>query len=351
MSLSDRILGKKNVNGKPQIDAVEPAAALHGGEIRIIGSSLGPHKPVLPEVMFGEMPGAVVISSDAFIVARVPEEATSGPVVINTNGSSSNEHEVRIAVPVAEGLHNVANPAIDANGNIFATFSGPRGQKVPVSIFKVDTDYNLKPYLSDLMNATSIAFYHDGNMFVSSRYDGTVYRVAANGTMASYAESMGVATGIAFDAAGNLYVGDRSGTIFKIDRNRETFVFATLEASVSAYHMAFAANGDLYVAGPTTSSYDAIYRVDPHGVVSEFYRGLGRPQGMAFDNEGNLYVAASLKGRRGIVKITPEKQATLAVSGDGIVGLCFAPGRAAIIATNTAVHYLAWGIEGKPLFG
>lgn len=351
MSLSDRILGKKNVNGKPHIDAVEPGAALHGGEVRIIGSSLRPHTQVLPQVLFGEMPGAVLISSDAFVIAKVPDEATSGPVVVTANGSSSNQHEVRIGVPVADSLHPVSNPAIDAKGNIFATFSGPRGQKVPVSIYKVDTDYNVKPFLTDLMNATSIAFDHDGNMFVSSRHDGTVYRVAANGTMASYAEGMGVATGIAFDPAGNLYVGDRSGTIFKIDRNRETFVFATLEPSVSAYHLAFGANGDLFVTGPTTSSFDAVYRVDPHGVVSEFYRGLGRPQGLAFDSAGNLYVAASLKGRRGIVKIAPDKQATLAVSGHGIVGLCFAPGRAAIIATNSAVHYLAWGIEGKPLFG
>lgn len=351
MGISDRILGKKNVNGKPHILAIDPAAALHGGEVRIVGSSLRPHTQVLPQVQFGEVPGAVLVSSDAFVVAKVPEEATSGPVVVTANGASSNQHDVRIGVPVADGLHPVSSPAIDAQGNIYATFSGPRGQKVPVSIFKVDTDYNVKPYLTDLMNATSIAFDRDGNLFASSRYDGTVYRVAANGTMAAYAEGMGVATGIAFDPTGNLYVGDRSGTIFKIDRNRETFVFATLEASVSAYHLAFAANGDLFVTGPTTSSFDAVYRVDPHGVVSEFYRGLGRPQGLAFDSAGNLYVAGSLKGRRGIVKITPDKKAQLAVSGNGIVGLCFAPGRAAIIATNSAVHYLAWGIEGKPLFG
>jgi sugar lactone lactonase YvrE len=351
MSLSDRILGKKNVNGKPYLDAVDPPAALHGGEVRLEGSALRPHSQVLPRVMFGEYSGPVLISSDAFIVAKVPDEATSGPVSISTNGASSNQQDVRIGVPVADSLHNVANPAIDAAGNIFATFSGARGQKVPVSIYKVDTDYNVKPYLSDLMNATAIAFDHDGNLFVSSRQEGTVYRVAANGTMAAYAEGMGVATGIAFDKAGNLYVGDRSGTIFKIDRSRETFVFATLEPSVSAYHLAFATNGDLFVTGPTTSSFDAVYRVDPHGVVTEFYRGLGRPQGLAFDAAGNLYVAASLKGRRGIVKITSDKQASLAVAGHGIVGLCFAPGRAAIIATNTAVHYLAWGIEGKPLFG
>lgn len=351
MSFSDRILGKKNVNGKPHIEAVEPAAALHGGEVRIVGSSLRPHTQALPRVMFGDQAAAVLISSDGFLVAKVPDEATSGPVVVSTNGASSNQHDVRIGVPVADNLHPVSNPAIDEKGNIYATFSGSRGQKVPVSIFKVDTDYNMKPYLTDLMNATSLALDHEGNLFVSSRHEGTVYRVAPNGTMAAYAEGMGVATGIAFDQDGNLYVGDRSGTIFKIDRKREIFVFATLEPSVSAYHLAFSTVGDLYVTGPTTSSYDAVYRIDPHGVVTEFYRGLGRPQGLAFDIAGNLYVAASLRGQRGVVKITPEKKASLAVSGHNIVGLCFAPGRAAIIATNSAVHYLAWGIEGKPLFG
>src|SRR6202011_1502280 len=130
-----------------------------------------------------------------------------------------------------------------------------------------------------------IAFDRAGQMYVSSRFDGTVYRVAPNGTMAPYAEGMGVATGIAFYHAENLYVGDRSGTIFKIARDRQIFVFATLEPSVSAYHLAVGPRGDLFVTGPTTSSFDSVYKVDPHGRVSTFYRGLGRPQGLAIDIE------------------------------------------------------------------
>jgi sugar lactone lactonase YvrE len=302
-------------------------------------------------VRFGDVEAPVVISSDEFVVARVPPGAASGPVVVSTNGHSSNVQQIRVAAPIAENLHPVTNPALDAEGNIYVTFSGSRGQKVPVSIFKIDTNYNIKPFLQDMMNATSIAFDRRGQMYVSSRHDGTVYRVAPNGTMSTYAEGMGIATGIAFDSAENLYVGDRSGTIFKIAPDRQIFVFATLEPSVSAYHLAFSPGGDLFVTGPTTSSFDCVYRIDRHGTVTTFYRGLGRPQGLALDADGNLYVAASLGGKRGIVRIDPGGAAALEVAGSGLVGLAFAPGLSAVLATTNAIHRLAWNIKGLPLLG
>ena len=349
MSISDRLLGKKNVNGKPHIEAVAPSFALPGGEVRIIGRGLRPPELRRPSVHFGEIEGTVLISSDDFVVVRVPEGAASGPVVVGTNGHVSNAHSIKVAALVADNLHPVTNPALDREGNLYVTFSGSRGQKVPVSIFKIDTNYNVKPFLSEMMNATSIAFDREGQMYVSSRHDEAVYRVAPNGTVSTYAEGMGVATGIAFDAAENLYVGDRSGTIFKIARDRQIFVFATLEPSVSAYHIAFGPQGEMFVTGPSTSSFDCVYKVDPHGTVSVFYRGLGRPQGLALDVEGNVYVAASLAGKRGIVKITPQGEASLAVSGQGLVGLAFAPGKSAILATNSSVHRISWNIQGLPL--
>ncbi len=366
MSISDHLLGKKNVNGKPHIEAVLPSFALPGGEVRIIGKSLRPPELRRPSVHFGEIEGSVLISSDEFVVARVPEGAASGPVVVSTNlGTNgagadrhiSNPHSIKVAVPVADNLHPVTNPALDREGNIYVTFSGSRGQKVPVSIFKIDTSYNVKPFLSDLMNATAIAFDREGQMYVSSRHDEAVYKVAPNGTMSTYAEGMGIATGIAFDREENLYVGDRNGTIFKIARDRQIFVFATLEPSAAAYHLAFGPDGDMFVTGPSTSSFDCVYKIDPHGTVSVFYRGLGRPQGLALDVDGNIYVAASLAGRRGIVKITPQGKANLEVSGQGLVGLAFAPGKSAILATSSpgpppsgAVHHISWNIQGRPLF-
>ena len=345
MGFSDRILGRKNANGGPRIELVSPSHALAGGELRITGSGLRPPDLQRPKVKFGDHEGSVIVSSDGFLVARVPEGATSGPVVVATDGHVSNPQTVKVAVPIAENLHPVTSPALDAEGNIYVTFSGSRGQKVPVAIFKIDTNYNIKPFVAEMMNATAIAFDREGQMYVSSRFDGAVYRVAPNGTMTTYAEGMGVATGIAFDREQSLYVGDRNGTIFKIARDQQVFVFATLELSVSAYHLAFSPKGDLYVTGPT----DRVYKIDPNGTVTTFYKGLGRPQGLAFDVDGNLYVAASLSGTRGIVKIAPDGLANLEVSGHGLVGLAFAPGRSAILATTSAVHHLSWNIQGLSL--
>ncbi|MGH9865949.1 MAG: SMP-30/gluconolactonase/LRE family protein, partial [Candidatus Acidiferrales bacterium] len=186
-------------------------------------------------------------------------------------------------------------------------------------------------------------------LYVSCRNEGTIYRVTPDGRSEQWLEGMGIATGIAFDRAGSLYVGDRSGTIFKIGADREIFVFATLEPSMSAYHMAFHPSGDLYVTGPTTSSFDRVYRITPAGEVEVFYRGLGRPQGLAFDRDGNLYVAASLAGKRGIVRIAPEGNAEIALSGNNIVGLVLEPSRRALVATINSLYTVDWNVEGLPL--
>ena len=102
MGISDRLLGKKNVNGHPHIEAVHPGAALPGGEVRIIGRGLRPPELRRPQVRFGEVEGAVVISSDDFMVARVPPGASSGPVIVSTNGTASHPHEIKVAALIAE---------------------------------------------------------------------------------------------------------------------------------------------------------------------------------------------------------------------------------------------------------
>jgi sugar lactone lactonase YvrE len=340
---------RKPFDARPQIAEVTPPAAIAGGELQIRGKGFA--KAERPRVTIGEVGAPIVIGSDSFLIARVPEGALAGELVVESGKQSSETWSCDIGVQIADSLHPVANPAVDALGNIYTTFSGSRGQKVPVAVYRIDLNFNMKPFLNELMNATSLAFDTEGRLHISSRYEGYVYQVTANGNMSVYVEGMGVATGIAFDHEQNLYVGDRSGTIFKISPNRQIFVFATLEPSLAAYHLAFGPDGWLYVTGPTTSSFDAVHRISSQGEVEVFYRGLGRPQGMAFDEDGRLYVAASVGGRKGVVRITPQREAQLFLSGPGIVGLAFTPSRAMIVATTNALYRVDTGIKGRTLIG
>lgn len=344
-------------NGIPHIERVAPAAAIPGGEITIHGRGFVSRGEARPVVRFGETEASLALASENRLVARVPEGASGGTVRVATNGQESQPHPVHIGLQIADNLHPVANPAVDHNGNIFVTFSGPRGQRVPVSLYKITANYNVKPFITSLVNPSGLALDRAGNLFVSCRNDGTVHRVTPEGRAEQWIEGMGVATGIAFDRAGNLYVGDRSGTIFKISPEREIFVFATLEPSVAAYHLAFHPGGDLYVTGPTTSSFDRVYRITQGGEVSAFFRGLGRPQGLAFDRDANLYVAASYGGRRGIVRITPQGQADIVLSGSRLVGMALQSSGRAILATSEAnppsgaLLTLDWDVRGLPLPG
>jgi len=338
---------KKDSNGRPEISNVTPEAAIPGGEFQIRGAGLA--RSNRPRVTIGDVNAPIVIGSDSYVIVRVPDGASAGELVVEAGNQSSRAWTCDIGVQIADSLYPVGNPAVDAYGNIFVTFSGSRGQKTPVSVYKIDLNYNPKPFVSDLMNATGLAFDKEGILYVSSRYDGIVYQVTSTGSLSVYVEGMGVATGLAFDQDENLYVGDRGGTIFKISRSRQIYVFATLEASIAAYHLAFGTDNHLYVTGPTTSSFDSVYRISPAGEVETYYRGLGRPQGIAFDAEGRIYVAGSLGGRRGVVRFDQKRNPELFLSGPGIVGLAFTPSRALLVTTNSALFRAEVGINGRPL--
>jgi sugar lactone lactonase YvrE len=335
---------RKSSDSRPQIQEVSPMAAIPGGEFRIRGKGLA--SATRAHARFGELDAPVVVGSDSLMIVRVPDGASAGDLVLGDDGVV---WSCAIGLLVADGLHPVANPVVDRWGNIYTTFSGSAGQRTPVSVFKVELGRAAKPLVSDVMNATGLALDAEGVLYVSSRHDGIVHQVSPSGNLAPYVEGMGVATGIAFDPEGNLFVGDRSGTVFKISKPRQIYVFATLEPSLAAYHLAFGPEGYLYVTGPTTSSFDAVHRISSDGHVEVFYRGLGRPQGMAFDVNGNLYVAASIGGRRGVVRITADAQAELFLSGPAIVGLAFSPSKSMILATNHSLYRVDAGIAGRPL--
>lgn len=334
----------------PRIETVSPEAALPGGEIDVLGTALGPVADRRPLAVLDGSLAPVLLSRPDRLSIRIPDSAEAGRLEIRQNGSTSNPVTIKIGRLLAENVNPVASPVVDGEGNVYTTLSGPRGERMPVSIYRISPEGDMDAFATDILNATGLALDTDGMLYVSSRHEGTIHRITPQGASSIFVESMGVATGLAFDPEGNLYCGDRSGTIFKIARDRQIFVFATLEPSVAAYHLAFGLDGTLFVSGPTTSSNDVVYAIDRDGSARVYYRGLGRPQGMAVDIAGSLYVAASHRGRRGVLRLPidrePEEHPELVISGHGVVGVAFSPSGSAIVATNTAIYDVALGVEG-----
>jgi len=329
---------------------IDPAAGIPGGEVIVECAGFDTSEPTECAVWFNQERAPIIALGPKRSLAIVPElkRSQAAEIRLESGAARSDALGFTIGKSLASDLHPVANPAFDPDdGSLFVTRSGSRGEQLPVSLFRIDVNGELTEYSGDITNPTGIAFDSNGQMFVSSRLDGTVYRITPFKEAVPFVGNLGIATGIAFDRSGTMYVGDRTGTIYKVNEIGEEKSWVQLEPSVSAYHLAVGPDDALYVTGPTVTSFDSVWRVDQSGKVSAFYKGLGRPQGLAFDERGNLHLAASLRGRRGIVRISSDGQnAEMFVAGMNLVGLAFSAGGEMVVASNDSVYSLPLGIKG-----
>jgi sugar lactone lactonase YvrE len=319
-----------------RIIGVRPLRAIEGAWVTISGDGF-PLDP-LPSVKIGTADARILTASSRELRVAVPPAIEGGRMPIRIDSAPGETAFVDVGVPLATGLHQVDSPVFDRSGNLFVTFSGARGQHVPVSIYVVRPDGSREPFVSGLANPTSLALDPSGQLYVSSRFDGTVHRIAGDGSTTQVASDLGVACGIAFDRNGVLFVGDRSGTIFKVD-NGHAEAFASLPPSVAAFHLAFAPDGDLFVTAPTLASRDSIYRITPSGEVSVFFEGLGRPQGLTFDSSGALYVVDALAGTGGLYRFLPgSREPEQLLAAGGLVGVAFSPDGVLVVASSETVY-------------
>jgi sugar lactone lactonase YvrE len=324
-----------------RVAALQPLWAIEGGRITIHGSGFPVDGPSLPDVHIGETRARVVYASPSRLSVVVPPGLDAGRAPVRIGGVIGETPFVDIAAPIATGLHQVDNPVFDRDGNLFVTYSGTRGQQVPVSIFRVRPNGTRETFSSGIVNPTSMAIDPQGRLYVSSRFEGVVYRLKPDGSVEPFASDLGVACGLAFAPDGTLFVGDRSGTIFRVDEGGRAVTMASLPASVAAFHLAYGPDGALYVTGPTLAPYDSLYRIDADGGVTVRFAKFGRPQGLGFDADGTLFVVDALAGASGLYRVPAGSDPELALAGPGLIGVAFEPhGRAIVVASNETAYRL-----------
>jgi sugar lactone lactonase YvrE len=331
----------------PRIKQVKPAAGIEGGKVLIEGSGFDPEESARTQITFGGVAGRILLISSSRILAEIPEEAAPGPITVVMKGKTSNDYDFTLGERLTSNVNPVDNPVFDREGNLYVTFSGKRGETVPVSVFKITPAGEVTPHLSNIPNATSLAFDSGGNLFISSRFEGTVYKATPKADVTVFAKDLGTPTGLAFNRDGYLFVGDRSGRILKISRQGEVSVFAEIPESMIAFHLAFDPDGNLLVSTPGLSSHNNLLMIDRYSKVIPLYGGLGRPQGLAVDEYGNIFVCDAKVGDSAILKIAPDGDSTPLVTGPVMVGLALDQRGSLVAAGQTSVYRITLGRNGK----
>jgi sugar lactone lactonase YvrE len=133
-----------------------------------------------------------------------------------------------------------------------------------------------------------------------------------------------------------------------VESERRARLFASVPASIAAFHLAFGPDAHLYVSAPTLSTSDGVYRISPDGHVEQWARGFGRPQGLAFDVSGHLYLVDALAGSSGVyrIRLDAPDAPELMLAGGSPIGLAFDPHGGIALAASETVFRLHVPVRG-----
>jgi hypothetical protein len=320
------------------IRSVHPLSGVPGGEVLLECRGFKPES--YSKVLLGDVEASIASASDDKIIIWLPDSPKSLGLMLQTDDEVSDVFPFNLATRLATNLHPVTNPVIAPDGTIITTISGARGQQVSQPLVRLSRRGDKVPCQCEIMNPTGLAFSKDGQLYISSRHEGAVFRYTNFEQLEIFAEDLGVPCGMVFDSKGFLYVGDRTGKIYRIDPSGRKEEFASLEPSISAFHLAIDAEDRLYVTGPTFSMRDSLFRFTKKGTAKRLVEGFARPQGLAFLPDGTLLISAGYQGKKGIFRYSPGRGSIQHyIAAPIMVGLAVA-GQDLFLASSHSIYWM-----------
>ena len=139
----------------------------------------------------------------------------------------------------------------------------------------------------------------DGNIYgsyFSNTNNGAIYKITPDGNVSLFSDGYSACNGLDFDHEGYLYVVDFTSNInthqiYKLDENGNKAAYGPNVQGASG--IIFDPNSDTLYISSYNSNVNAILKMSPDGNVINYcnHSDLNGPVGMAFDDEGILYVA------------------------------------------------------------
>ena len=171
----------------------------------------------------------------------------------------------------------------------------------------------------------------------------------ADGRAELFASDLGVACGLAFAPDGTLFVGDRSGTIFRVERDGTAQDVRDAAAQRRGLPSRLRPRRCLYVDGADARharrrSIASTGSAEPTRLLPRL-----RPSaGLAFDAAAHLYVVDALAGASGVYRVRLDAPPIRSWCSPGrrSIGVAFDPHGGLAIATTDAVYRLNVGLRG-----